>query len=152
MAEVSSDKLWDWWRDLARRQAELDRQWKPLLDESRAIELKRLALENLMVNLTQDLDESNKLRQQFAQEQDKIRKGESLPAIERRPMDVAYDILMRTGKPMHYTEILSQLGTAGVIIGGQDPRSTLLAYLGRDKRFTKAKEVKRGFWKLRENK
>jgi len=152
MAEVSLDKLWDWWRELAMRQVSLERQWKPLLAESQETDAQRHALENLMINLipNQNQDERNKLAQQFQLEQEKIRKGEPLPAMERRPMDVAYEILVQTGKPMHYTEILSQLATAGVIIGGQDPRSTLLAYLGRDKRFTKAKEVKRGVWKLSE--
>lgn len=74
-----------------------------------------------------------------------------MPSIERKPPDVAYDVLSREGKPMHYRMILDEIRTEGsVVIGGRDPGTTLVAYLGRDKRFTKAREVGRGYWGLKE--
>ena len=51
---------------------------------------------------------------------------------------------------MHYRDILEGTINEGLSIGGRDPGSTLIAYLGRDKRFAKAREVGRGFWKLKE--
>ena len=70
--------------------------------------------------------------------------------IERKPPDVACDVLSRKRVPMHYREILEDVTKEGIVIGGRDPGTTLIAYLGRDKRFTKAREAGRGFWGLKE--
>ena len=51
---------------------------------------------------------------------------------------------------MHYREILEEVTKEGTVIGGHDPGTTLIAYLGRDKRFAKAREVGRGYWGLKE--
>jgi hypothetical protein len=75
--------------------------------------------------------------------------GEGAP-IERRPPDVAYDVLIQEAKPIHYRELLKRIEEQGVSIGGRDPGSTLIAYLGRDKRFAKAKQSGRGYYQLKE--
>jgi hypothetical protein len=49
---------------------------------------------------------------------------------------------------MHYREILEGVNKEGVVIGGHDPGTTLIAYLGRDKRFAKAREAGRGYWRM----
>jgi hypothetical protein len=52
---------------------------------------------------------------------------------------------------MHYGEILKTLKDRGYIVTGKDPRNTVLAYLSRHKkRFAKAPESGRGYYKLRE--
>jgi len=37
---------------------------------------------------------------------------------------------------MYYKELLEEVNKEGVVIGGHDPGTTLIAYLGRDKWFT----------------
>ena len=59
-------------------------------------------------------------------------------------------VLIQQAKPLHYREILEEIIKRGVSVGGREPGNTMVAYLGRDKRFTKAPEKGRGFWKLKE--
>lgn len=73
-----------------------------------------------------------------------------MPYIERKPPDVACDVLSRKSVSMYYKELLEEVNKEGVVIGGHDPGTTLIAYLGRDKRFVKATEVGRGYWGLKE--
>jgi hypothetical protein len=80
----------------------------------------------------------------------RLKEGTASPAIERHPRDAAWDVLIQAAKPMHYRELVAEIIARGVSIGGRDPGNTLIAYLGRDKRFVKAPEIKRGFWKLKE--
>jgi hypothetical protein len=141
---VSLDKLWDWWRELAKEELNVEQQFKPLIAKHEELHRRRSALENLMAACGK-LEEVNR---QITVELEELRKSEQLPAVERKPVDVAYDILTRSGKPMHYRDILTELNKAGIVIGGRDPGTTLIVYMGRDKRFTKARESGRGFWKL----
>lgn len=146
MAEIPIDRLWQWWRELAKRELQLERQYKPLLDEHAVVHAKRMALENLMAQ-----GQAEAINPQIASEWEALRKGEQMPSIERKPPDVAYDLLSRKGVPMHYRAILEEIRSEGtVVIGGRDPGATLIAYLGRDKRFSKAREVGRGYWRLKE--
>ena len=50
---------------------------------------------------------------------------------------------------MHYLTILEGSRKEATVIGGRDPGTTMIAYLGRDERFVKAREVGRGYWKLK---
>ena len=146
MTDIPMDELWRWWRDLTKRELELERLYKPLVDEYNAVHSKRMALENLMAQ-----GQMERIHLQIASEWEKLRKGEQLPSAERRPPDVAYDVLSRKGKPMHYRAMLEEIKMEGsVVIGGRDPGITLVAYLGRDKRFVKAREIGRGYWGLKE--
>jgi hypothetical protein len=144
MADIAINRLWQWWRGLAKREIELERQFKPLLEEHASVHGKRMALENLMAQ-----GQATAITQQLSSEWERLRKGEQLPPTERKPSDVAYDVLSRDGKPMHYRTILEESKKEGVAIGGRDPGTTLLAYMGRDKRFIKARERGRGYWKLK---
>jgi hypothetical protein len=144
MAEIPIDELWQWWNELAMRELELESQYKPLIDEHALVHSKRMALENLM---TQGNVEA--INKEIASKWEILRKGEQLPSIEQKPPDVAFDILSRIGVPMHYRKILEEINKQGVVIGGSDPGTTLIAYLGRDKRFSKAREKGRGYWKLK---
>ncbi len=144
MAEIELDKLWQWWWELAKRELELERQFKPLIDEHAAVHGKRMALENLMAQGR--LPATN---QEIASKWEALRKGEQMPFAERKAPDVAFDVLSRKGVPMHYRAILEEINKEGVVIGGHDPGTTLIAYLGRDKRFLKAREQGRGYWKLK---
>jgi len=145
MAEIPIDKLWQWWRDLAKRELELERQYRPLLDEHAVVHGKRMALENLIAQ-----GQLPTIGQEIASKWEALRKEEQMPSGERKPRDVAYDVLSRKGIPMHYRELLEEVNKGGVVIGGQDPGTTLIAYLGRDKRFAKARDVGRGYWGLKE--
>jgi hypothetical protein len=144
MVQVTLDKLWNWWHELAKQELELERQYKPLIEKHEEIHRRRAALENLMAACG-NIQEIN---QQLTSEWEELRKSEQMPIIERKPVDAAFDILARDGRPMHYRDILAELSKAGVVVGGRDPGTTLIAYLGRDRRFTKARESGRGFWKL----
>lgn len=145
MAEISLDKLWTWWRELAQRELALEAQYKPLVDEHLALHAKRMALENLIAQ-----GQPPTISQELSSEWEALRKGAQMPSADRKPPDVACDVLSRKGGPMHYREILEEINKEGVVIGGHDPGTTLIAYLGRDKRFVKATEVGRGYWGLRE--
>jgi len=144
MAEISLDKLWAWWRELAKREVELEHQYTPLMEDHRAVHGKRMALENLMAQ-----GRANTVSQQIASEWEAIREREQMPTTKRKPSDVAFDVLSRKGSPMHYRKILEEVNKEGVVIGGRDPGTTMIAYLGRDKRFLKAREEGRGYWKLK---
>jgi hypothetical protein len=145
MAEIPLDKLWQWWRELAKRELELETQYKPLIDEHAAVHGKRMALENLMAQ-----GRLPAISQEISAKWEALRTGAQMPSTERKPPDVACDVLSRKGVPMHYREILEEVNKEGVVIGGHDPGTTLIAYLGRDKRFAKAREVGRGYWRLKE--
>ena len=145
MAEIPLDRLWQWWQELAKRELELECQYKPLIDEHAVVHSKRMALENLM---TQGRVVAT-ISQEIASKLEELRKLQQMPSTSRNPPDVAYDVLSRRGVPMHYREILEDVKKEGVVIGGRDPGTTLIAYLGRDKRFLKAREVGRGYWKLK---
>ena len=146
MAEISLDKLWGWWRELATRELELERQFKPLMEEHASVHGKRMALENLMAQ-----GRLPAIHQEITAELEALREGAKMPSTERKPPDVAYDVLSRRGVPLHYREILEEARKDGAVIGGRDPGITLVAYLGRDKRFTKAQQVGRGYWQLKES-
>ena len=145
MREISSDELWEWWRDLAKRELKLERKYKPLLDEHAAVHGKRMALENLISQ-----GQLPTISQEIASAWEALRKEEQMPSAERKPPEVAYDVLSRKGVPIHYRELLEEVNKGGVVIGGHDPGTTLIAYLGRDRRFVKAREVGRGYWGLKE--
>jgi hypothetical protein len=144
MVQVTLDKLWNWWHELAKQELELERQYKPLIERHEEVHRRRAALENLMAACG-NIQEIN---QELTSEWERLRKSERMPIIERKPVDAAFDILAREGRPMHYRDILAELSKAGIIVGGRDPGTTLIAYIGRDRRFTKARETGRGFWKL----
>lgn len=146
MREIPIEKLWQWWRELANRELELEAKYKPLVDEHAAVHGKRMALENLMGQ-----GRLPTISQQFSSEWEALRKGAQMPSIERKPPDVAYDVLSRGGVAMHYRKILEEVNKEGVVIGGHDPGTTLIAYLGRDKRFSKAPQAGRGYWQLKES-
>jgi len=145
MAEISLDQLWKWWRELAERELELEAQYKPLVDEHAAVHSKRMALENLMAQ-----GRAPTISRELSAEWEALRMREQMPSTERKPPDVANDVLSRKGVPMHYKEILEEVNKRGIVIGGHDPGTTLIAYLGRDKRFTKAQEAGRGYWSLKQ--
>jgi hypothetical protein len=145
MGEIPIEKLWQWWRELANRELELETEYKPLVDEHAAVHGKRMALENLMAQ-----GRAPTISQQISTEWEALRKGAQMPSTERKPPDVACDVLSRKGVSMHYRELLEEIRKEGVVIGGHDPGTTLIAYLGRDKRFVKATEVGRGYWGLKE--
>ena len=144
MRDISVDKLWQWWEDLAKRELELERQYKPLIDEHAQVYGKRMALENLMAQ-----GKVETINKEIATKWDELRKSEQMPSKEQKPSDVACDVLSRKGVPMHYRAILEEVNREGFVIGGRDPGTTLIAYLGRDKRFLKAHELGRGYWKLK---
>jgi hypothetical protein len=143
MAEISADTLRKWWRELVKRELDLEDQYKPLVDEHTAVHSKRMALENLMCQ-----GQPPTFAQEIGAEWQALRREKQLPSAERRPPDVAYDVLSGKGVPMHYKEILAGINKEGVAIGGHNPGTTLIAYLGRDKRFAKARDVGRGYWRL----
>jgi hypothetical protein len=145
MTEITFDKLRVWWQELAKREIELERRFKPLMDEHASVHAKRMALENLMSQ-----GQPPTISQEFSSQWEVLRKGAQMPSTERKPPDVAYDVLSGKGVPTHYKEILTEISKQGVIIGGRNPGTTLIAYLGRDKRFVKAREAGRGYWRLKE--
>jgi hypothetical protein len=146
MGDLPLDKLWEWWTELTHRQVKLDRQWKPLADESGRLNQKRAQLENLIRMEEGEPEASQKLAQAWSQ----IQGGAELTVVERKPPDIAYEILIQEAKPLHYRQLLERIRERGVLIGGRDPGCTLIAYLGRDKRFIKAPQLGRGYYQLKE--
>lgn len=147
MSDIPLDVLWEWWRELAKRELDLEHQYNPLVEEHGLVYSRRKALENLMTQMRPG--EVSSIHQQITAEWESLRKGEQLPPSERKPSDVAFDVLSRLGNATHYRKILEEMNKEGTVIGGRDPGTTLIAYLGRDERFVKAPEVGRGYWKLK---
>lgn len=145
MADIPAEKLWEWWHELARRELQLERQYTPLVDEHGLVHAKRMALENLMAQ-----GQTEPIHKDIASRWQMLRKGEEMPFVDRKPPDVAFDVLSGRGAPMHYRDILEEVKREGTAIGGRNPGTTLIAYLGRDKRFSKARETGRGYWQLKE--
>lgn len=127
-----------------KRELEIERMYRPLIEEHGIVHGKRMALENLMSQGQPGIT------QEIASKWEEIRKRKEMPSVERKPSDVAYDVLSRKGVPMHYRAILEEVNKEGVVIGGRDPGTTLIAYLSRDKRFMKAREQGRGYWGLKQ--
>jgi len=146
MGDLPLDKLWQWWTELSQRAVKLHRQWKPLADEYERLERKRAQLEQLIRLEEGEPEGSRKVAEAWA----RIQEGGDIIPVERKPPDIAYDILLQETKPMHYRKLVERIKEQGIAVGGRDPGSTLIAYLGRDKRFAKAKEVGRGYYKLKE--
>jgi hypothetical protein len=61
-------------------------------------------------------------------------------------IDIAYQVLVNFGKPMHYTEIFTKLREKGIYVPGKNAPATFLAKIGRDNRFKRVK--KRGTYAL----
>jgi len=147
MGDLPLDKLWQWWKELASEQVSLRKQFEPLRNRLSQVEDKVRRLEDLIRVEEGEPEGSRKISDAWAQ----MKAGEGVIAIERKPPDVAYDILIQAAKPLHYRELLQKIEEQGIHIGGRDPGSTLIAYLGRDKRFAKVKvDNKRGYWQLSE--
>jgi hypothetical protein len=63
--------------------------------------------------------------------------------------NAAYLALQSVGHPVHYKEIVVTMKQKGFVMPGSDPESNLLAHMSNDKkRFAKAPEAGRGFWRL----
>ena len=146
MGDLPVEKLWEWWTALARQEVRLREQYEPLLNEHNRLHEKRLQLERLIHLEEGEPEGSRKIAQAWAQMQE----GAKITPAERKPPDVAYDILIQEAKPMHYSQLLERIRGQGILVGGRDPGSTLIAYLGRDKRFAKAKQAGRGYYQLKE--
>lgn len=146
MGDLPLDKLWTWWKELASEAVKLRRQFEPLRNRLNQVEEKVRRLEDLIRVEEGEPEGSRKISEAWAQ----MKEGGELIPAERKPPDVAYDILLQEAKPMHYRELVERIREQGIAVGGRDPGSTLIAYLGRDKRFAKAKEVGRGYYKLKE--
>jgi len=74
--------------------------------------------------------------------------------VEQQPaklQDQIAKLLKDVGKPMHYKQIADTLIRSGFRVPGQDTANTVSAYLNRHKnRFSKATEMGRGYYQLRE--
>lgn len=91
--------------------------------------------------------------QQVAQ---KIQTIDNLLRLEGEEVDdmgsvreTAVQVLETIGKPVHYRELLSEMEKRGYRVPGKDPATNLLAHLLNDSRITKAKEIDRGYYKLK---
>jgi hypothetical protein len=146
MEDLPLDKLWEWWHELAKREVKLREHYEPLMNESNRIHEKRMQLERLIHLEGEEPEISRKIADAWNETQ----KGAQIVSAERKPPDVAYDILLQEGKPTHYSVLLERMRRQGVLVGGRDPGSTLIAYLSRDKRFTKAKQSGRGYYQLQQ--
>lgn len=146
MGDLPLDKLWQWWQKLATEEVTLLRQFEPLRNRLNQLQDKVRRLEELIRVEEGEPEASRKIGEARAQ----MRKGGEIIPAERKPPDVAYDILIQAAKPMHYRELLQKIEEQGTRVGGRDPGSTLIAYLGRDKRFAKAKQAGRGYYQLKE--
>ena len=145
MKRLPLDKLWEWWNDQVIDEIRLEKQYKPLIAEYEEVHRRRSQLEQLI--LTEEGPEANK---KVSDALSRLKAGIIPSTNERHPIDVAWEVLIEAAKPMHYSELLAEIKKRGISVGGRDPGSTLIAYLGRDKRFCKAPEIKRGVWKLKE--
>jgi hypothetical protein len=67
---------------------------------------------------------------------------------ERRIEDAVYDLLASERQGLHYSEILSRVSNAGILVSGRNPGATLVSRLIRDRRFSRPEQ--RGVYALRE--
>lgn len=145
MKRLPVDKFWEWWKELVKEENRLEKQYKPLLEEYEQVRRRRVQTEQVII-----MEEGPEAHKKIAELLSGLMNGDISPSIELNPADVAWEVLIQAAQPMHYRDILEEMKKRGSSVGGRDPGSTLIAYLGRDKRFCKAPEVKRGVWKLKE--
>jgi hypothetical protein len=118
------------YKDLERKRSELVSR----------VNLLRPILQKAAVNV----DEIEKGLRRTSETEDKGIETKTLP-------NLIHETLQAAGHPMHYSDVLNALTSKGHVVGGRDPRNTLLAYLNRyKKQFAKAPEAGRGYYKLKE--
>jgi hypothetical protein len=122
---IDLKQIWDYRRELLERASELDEIITPAAKDLQEIRKKLAALDDLL-----------------------RLEGERIDDVSVR--QIAYDTLVAIGKPTHYRELLGELGKRGYEVPGKDPATNLLAHLLNDPRFTKAPEIGRGYYKLKE--
>ena len=142
---VNVEAIKDWWLQLTRRYYELQKQIEPLREE-------RSRIEDLRGRLVRVLEGVGIKTEEIQQLENSIREElEARPQAEPgKVSDMAYDVLLSFGKPSHYKTILDGIKETGGQVGGVDPATNLIAHMLKDKRITKAPEVGKGFYKLRE--
>ena len=69
MSGMTSDKLLQWWRELAILEIDLERQYKPLLEEYGKVHNKRMTVEQLIAQVQDDA------QPQLLAEWEELRKG-----------------------------------------------------------------------------
>jgi len=135
----------DWWLQLTRRYYELQKQIEPLRDE-------RNRLEDVRGRLARVLEAVGVKAEELQQLEGRIREElAAQPQMQAaRVSDMAYEVLASLAKPVHYKEILDGIKERGGEVPGIDPGTNLIAHMLKDKRFSKAPEVGKGYYKLKE--
>lgn len=78
MSDIPLDKLWQWWQELAARELTLERQYKPLLNETERVHRKRTILEQLIVEQHEKHEDAQK---ELAEEWQKLLERKNLPTL-----------------------------------------------------------------------
>lgn len=132
------------WLQLAKKERELQEAIRPLKEE-------RDEIRRTLDDLARLLDTLGISRDELSQELEQ--QPEIMMATAKRVnvADMAYAMLRSLGKPSHYKVILEAMREQGFNVPGKDPVANLLAHMLNDKkRFAKAKEEGRGYYKLTE--
>lgn len=141
---VDTQAAKNWWVQLTRRYYELQKQLEPLREE-------RGRVDDLRSRLAHVLEAVGVKAEELQQLENGIR--EQLSAQPQMPpprvSDMAYEVLASIGKPAHYKEILEGIKERGDMVPGVDPGTNLIAHMLKDRRFAKAPEAGKGYYKLK---
>lgn len=141
---IDLDIVRNWYMQVWEDFVDVDANYKSWEEKRRELLIYLNFLEPILKNASVDIEE-------LKQGLELTTKAEAEDVEQKTLPDVIYEILQESGRPMHYREILNAVNSTGVIVRGKDPSNTVIAYIGRYKsRFTKAPEIGRGYYKLKE--
>jgi hypothetical protein len=145
---------------IKKRKLELEYLMRPLREEHDKITQIEHDLAGLVQTLGVNIGELYKeieaepVEIDFTELIDTLReKMAGMPQVQEtmRLADAAYLALLSIDQPAHYKQIAQAIKERRFNIPGKNPESNLLAHMSNDKkRFAKAEEAGRGFWKLAE--
>lgn len=141
---IDTDIIKNWYIEVRKEYVEVDGEFEALRKRREKLNVQLGSLEPLLMQAGINVDEIKQ----------SIKSSEDMESVQVEPKtlpEAITEILRTSTGPMHYSDILAALKEKGYVVLGKDPRNTVLAYISRHKkRFTKAPETGRGYYKLKD--
>lgn len=142
---VDVEAIRKWWLQLTRKYYELYKQIEPLREERRKVEDLRGRLVRVLEGVGLTSGEIERMDNEIREELD------AQPQAEPGKLsDAAYEVLASLEQASHYKVILEGIKERGIRVPGSDPGTNLIAHMLKDRRFSKAPEVGKGYYKLKD--
>jgi len=141
---IDTDIIKNWYIKAREEFVEVDSEFQTLRKRRDELTVQFGSLEPLLIQAGINVEE---LKQSTKPSEDM----ESKQVEPKTIPEAITEILRNSAGPMHYSNILDSLKEKGYVVLGKDPRNTILAHISRHKkRFAKAPEAGRGYYKLKD--